>query len=96
MNVDSEVRKLKERHSPLREKRVREEQISEEDARIIEEIDLHSADEAVRQYEQTKEQWRNAHQQDSMAQTSKAESMSTEEHARELRNQRVLTIHLGA
>jgi hypothetical protein len=40
MNVDSEIRKLKERHSPSNGKRVREEEISEEDARIIEEIDL--------------------------------------------------------
>jgi hypothetical protein len=45
MNVDSEVRKLKERHSPSKGKRVREQEISEEDARIIEEIDLHSTDE---------------------------------------------------
>ena len=39
MNVDSEVRKLK-RHSPSNGKRFREEEISEGDARIIEEIDL--------------------------------------------------------
>jgi hypothetical protein len=43
MNVDSEIRKLKERHSPSNGKRVREEEISEEDARIIEEIDLDRA-----------------------------------------------------
>jgi hypothetical protein len=94
MSLDSDVRKLKERHSPSTGKRVREQEISDEDVRIIEELDLHSTDEAVRQYEEMMEEWQKSHQQSSIIELSQRDSISTDEHAREIRNQMVLSIQL--